>query len=120
MKLQASDIHAMFHGVNTFMQLILLYQEEGIPPIQIHDWPSFNERGVLLDLSKGRIPTMVCAKPNAKILNIAIKYLPTHHFKVNSVAYVRTLLSFVKKRNIPYPFSIHCLLGTFYCLLTMH
>ncbi len=25
---------------------------------QIHDWPSIRDRGVLLDLSKGRIPTM--------------------------------------------------------------
>ena len=32
----------------------------GFSPVsfQIHDWPSLKDRGVLLDLSKGRIPTM--------------------------------------------------------------
>ena len=36
-KVQASDIHGLFHGVNTFMQLMVLCQEGGIPHLQVND-----------------------------------------------------------------------------------
>ena len=35
--MQASDIHGLFHGVNTFMQLMVLCQEGGIPHLQVKD-----------------------------------------------------------------------------------
>ena len=42
------------HVVNA----ILIYYIANI--FQIHDKPSLKERAVLLDMSKGRIPTVVC------------------------------------------------------------
>ncbi|KAK2152971.1 hypothetical protein LSH36_313g04004 [Paralvinella palmiformis] len=56
LRLDASDIAGLHYGITTLIQLLRLCQEDGIPPLHIHDHPSVHCRGVLLDMSKGRVP----------------------------------------------------------------
>jgi hexosaminidase len=44
-------------GVMTLMQLIRLFPG-ALPALHIHDWPSIAQRGVMLDVSRTRVPTM--------------------------------------------------------------
>ncbi len=55
--LEASDPAGLFYGVCTLAQII---QQAGpeLPALQITDWPDFPARGVMLDISRDRVPTM--------------------------------------------------------------
>lgn len=60
-RLTASDKAGLFYGVQTLKQIAgyVSSTEQGEWPImQIHDWPNFERRGVLLDVNKDKIPTM--------------------------------------------------------------
>lgn len=50
---------AAFHALQTLRQLILGRPTGGILPcLEIEDWPDFPVRGVMLDISRCRVPTM--------------------------------------------------------------
>ncbi len=58
-----SDEAGLFYGVCTLFQLIRLYHfDQGgrrvIPGVRISDWPEFRHRGVLLDVSRDKVPRM--------------------------------------------------------------
>jgi hypothetical protein len=59
-----SDEAGLFHGVCTLNQLILLYAPGVagaplvLPGLVITDWPDFPNRGVMLDVSRDKVPTM--------------------------------------------------------------
>ncbi|XP_071478511.1 uncharacterized protein [Diadema antillarum] len=57
-RITASDLPGLWHATSTFVQLVQLCDKEGIPQLEISDWPSVKRRGVLLDLSAGRVPRM--------------------------------------------------------------
>ena len=48
----------LFHGACTLAQWIALAAGEGIPLARIEDWPDLPHRGVMLDVSRDKVPTM--------------------------------------------------------------
>ncbi len=53
----ASQPAGLFYGVQTLRQ-ILMQAGAALPGLRITDWPDFPNRGVLLDISRDRVPTM--------------------------------------------------------------
>lgn len=55
--LQAHDEAGAFYGVMTLIQLLQQYGA-ALPVLVIEDWPDFPNRGVMLDISRDKVPTM--------------------------------------------------------------
>lgn len=55
--IQGGDEAAIFYGVQTFIQLLKFYSDQ-FPVIHIADHPDYPVRGVMLDVSRDRVPTM--------------------------------------------------------------
>ena len=59
-----TDEPGLFYGVSTLIQLIRLHAPATpsdpltLPGLRITDWPDFPHRGVLLDVSRDKVPTM--------------------------------------------------------------
>ncbi len=53
----ASAPAGIFYGVQTLRQL-LMQAGRDLPGLRISDWPDFPNRGVLLDISRDRVPSM--------------------------------------------------------------
>jgi hypothetical protein len=56
-----ADAAGLFYGVVTLGQLAALHAGEAgvtLPCLKIMDWPDFPHRGVMLDVSRDRVPTM--------------------------------------------------------------
>ncbi len=60
-----SDAPGLFYGVNTLVQLLTLahfyeasVQNVPLPVVTIVDWPDFPTRGVMLDISRDKVPTL--------------------------------------------------------------
>jgi hexosaminidase len=59
-----TDAPGLFYGVCTLIQLIRLHTSANpgdplrLPGLRITDWPDFPHRGVLLDVSRDKVPTM--------------------------------------------------------------
>jgi hexosaminidase len=59
--IQAPSQVGLFYGVCTLGQLLKLGAEGGrieLPELRIHDQPSFARRGVMLDISRDKVPTL--------------------------------------------------------------
>lgn len=56
-RIQGHDTAGVFYGIQTLIQLI---QQHGatLPALVIEDWPDLPRRGVMLDISRDRVPTM--------------------------------------------------------------
>lgn len=62
--LYAHDGAGLFYGLLTLMQLVRASDPHAqLPCLQISDWPDFPVRGVMLDVSRGKVPTLetLCA-----------------------------------------------------------
>lgn len=55
--LEAHDDAGLFYGVCTLAQIIEQCSPT-LPCLEINDWPDFPQRGVMLDVSRDKIPTM--------------------------------------------------------------
>lgn len=55
--IQANDASGIAHGLATLKQL-MAGSGRRLPEGQIEDWPDFPNRGVMLDISRGKVPTM--------------------------------------------------------------
>jgi len=53
----AADSAGLFYAAQTLRQLIQQYQAH-LPCLTIVDWPDFAHRGVMLDISRDKVPTM--------------------------------------------------------------
>ena len=53
----ASTPQGCFYGVQTLIQIIKQAERE-LPELRISDWPDYLNRGVMLDISRDRVPTM--------------------------------------------------------------
>jgi hypothetical protein len=56
------------NGLRTFRQILRQFPEK-IPCMRIEDYPSFAERGVMLDISRDRVPTMDTLKQLIDVLS---------------------------------------------------
>ncbi len=64
--IQAVDKPGLFYGVNTLTQLFSYYayrhsqfdEPFQLPSVEITDWPDFPNRGVMLDISRDKVPSM--------------------------------------------------------------
>jgi hypothetical protein len=66
--IEAQDEQGLFYGSCTLVQLIRYYlsftdksnvlQKGSVPCLEIEDWPDFVNRGVMLDVSRDKVPTM--------------------------------------------------------------
>lgn len=57
LELRAPSPAGIFYGVCTIRQLLNQYKT-GIPLLSIEDWPDFDSRGVMLDISRDKVPTL--------------------------------------------------------------
>ncbi|MGQ9815017.1 MAG: beta-N-acetylhexosaminidase, partial [Candidatus Roseilinea sp.] len=55
--ISALDAHGVFYGVMTLAQLLRQYGDT-LPRLRIEDYPDFPARGVMLDISRDKVPTM--------------------------------------------------------------
>lgn len=55
--IEASEVAGVFYGVCTLIQIIEQCTR-GLPCLQISDWPDFPARGVMLDISRDKVPTL--------------------------------------------------------------
>ncbi|NDJ76927.1 MAG: family 20 glycosylhydrolase [Chloroflexi bacterium] len=51
------DAAGVFYGVQTLRQLVQVHGRE-LPCLEIEDWPDFSSRGVMLDVSRDKVPTL--------------------------------------------------------------
>ncbi len=51
---------ALFYGKQTLLQLLSysITEKKPLPSLQIEDWPNFERRGYMLDISRDKVPTM--------------------------------------------------------------
>jgi hypothetical protein len=56
--IQGHDKAGLFYGVCTLKQLLTHTAGGSLPCLQITDWPDFPARGVMLDISRDRVPTL--------------------------------------------------------------
>lgn len=52
-----ADIAGVYHGICTLRQLLQQYGKQ-LPQLTIEDWPDFPVRGVMLDISRDKVPTL--------------------------------------------------------------
>ena len=55
--IEAADAAGLFYGVCTLIQIVAQAGRE-LPCLRIVDWPDFPARGVMLDVSRDKVPTM--------------------------------------------------------------
>jgi len=54
-----NDVEGLYYGALTFEQIGQFVKSEGFfPVLSISDWPDFERRGVMLDISRDKVPTM--------------------------------------------------------------
>jgi len=59
--LYADALPGLYYGVQTLRQLVRLRRRH-IPALTIRDWPSLGARGLMLDISRRKVPTMATLK----------------------------------------------------------
>jgi hexosaminidase len=58
-EIDAADESGVRNASRTLAQIVRLLSSEGsLPAFEIEDWPDFPRRGVMLDVSRGRVPRM--------------------------------------------------------------
>ena len=56
--IQAHDAAGAFYAICTLKQLLEQTEQAALPCVEIHDWPDFPARGVMLDISRDKVPSM--------------------------------------------------------------
>ena len=56
-RITGHDPAGLFYGVSTVIQLLCQYRQH-LPCLRVDDWPDFLHRGLVLDISRDKIPTM--------------------------------------------------------------
>lgn len=70
--IQGGNSAGIFYGKQTLLQLLKysLLEKKNLPHLTILDWPDFERRGYMLDISRNKIPTM---KSLYELVNILAK-----------------------------------------------
>jgi hexosaminidase len=71
----AGDQAGLFYGAQTLIQLLRTHGRR-LPGCRIEDWPALPHRGVMLDVSRGRVPTRATLIQLARTLA---------HYKINQL-----------------------------------
>ena len=66
--LYAKSQTGLFYAVQTMRQLVRL-QGKRLPALDILDWPTLAYRGVMLDISRGKVPTLDTLKELVEVLS---------------------------------------------------
>jgi len=66
--LYADGPTGLFYGVQTLRQVIRLRQAQ-LPALTIRDWPTLRYRGVMLDISRRKVPTVDTLKELVEVLS---------------------------------------------------
>ncbi len=56
--IRGHDAAGVFYGVCTLNQLLTQAEEKSLPCLVVEDWPDFPARGVMLDISRSKVPQM--------------------------------------------------------------
>ncbi len=68
----------LFYAVQTLRQLVRLRGQDalvaGLPAMTLHDWPALPYRGLMLDISRGKVPTLATLRDLVTELS---------HYKIN-------------------------------------
>lgn len=59
--IEGHDAAGLFYGLMSLKQLLRLYGRE-LPCLELHDWPDFAARGVMLDISRDKVPRLETLK----------------------------------------------------------
>jgi len=78
-------LEGAFRAVSTFSQLVDQVKEDRMPCLEMEDSPAIPRRGYLLDISRGKIPTLKTLKKFADMLS-ALKYNEFHLY-INRFGY---------------------------------
>lgn len=54
---KAASANGIFYAVQTIKQLLTTYGRH-LPALRCRDWPDYSQRGVMLDISRDKVPTM--------------------------------------------------------------
>lgn len=73
--LEARDEAGLFYGAQTLIQLVRVHGRR-LPGCAIDDWPALPQRGIMLDVSRGRVPR------RATLLHLAATLA---HYKINQL-----------------------------------
>ncbi|MCX7916980.1 MAG: family 20 glycosylhydrolase [bacterium] len=57
-EIKSKYIAGLNYGLITFKQLLQNFKEDKLPFIYIEDYPDFENRGIMLDISRGKVPKM--------------------------------------------------------------
>ncbi|MFG0328703.1 MAG: family 20 glycosylhydrolase [Phycisphaerales bacterium] len=57
-RIRATTVDGVRYALRTLAQLLEGAVDDRLPVLEIHDWPAFPLRGVMLDVSRDRVPTM--------------------------------------------------------------
>jgi len=66
-KISAKTPHGVFHGVSTLLQLVQQHPRR-LPCLAIADAPDFPHRGVMIDVSRDKVPTLATLKGLIELL----------------------------------------------------
>ncbi len=56
--IEGHDLAGVFYGTCTLIQLISQLESRDIPCVRVEDWPDIPARGVMLDISRDKVPQM--------------------------------------------------------------
>jgi hypothetical protein len=83
--LEAPTPAGIRHGLHTLTQLLTQYPHH-LPALEIDDHPSFATRGVMLDVSRDRVPTMASLFETVDLL-VSLKYNHLQLYTEHTFAY---------------------------------
>ncbi len=84
---EAESVEGLSHAVATFIQILKQRDDSGLPLCSIVDFPLYPNRGVMLDISRGKVPTLQTLKELVTLLfeykiNVFQLYVEhTFHFR---------------------------------------
>ena len=85
--LESGDEAGLFYALQTFKQIVKYAKEQGtLPLVSIGDAPDFKRRGIMLDVSRNKVPTMNTLK-NLIDLFASWKINEVQLYTVNTFAY---------------------------------
>lgn len=73
-KILCHSCESLHHAISTLLQLLKMYHDEEkkeikLPQLRIDDWPDLPYRGILFDISQGRVPNMETIRETLQTLS---------------------------------------------------